>query len=289
MDTYYQIECFNCHLFNDITEDTCNHCGIHLPDPINVRRASLAIEVQTLQSRFDNAKKYLAANGLNSGAEYIQDEVKNKGKGVINTQSDFLWEWLFYNTTSYQSYRRQLINNYRLKAKFKNDCKRSVIDSILFGSDNDIIYAALSINETGLTSYGEITIILKTYSIELRTSSLERNSYQFIDDCETNGWTFSKPIPPGYMSTWPNICKLALAKLHEKAKKGLNFDELALLVLNSTGGRTKDEFIELYIWGKIIASAIEKIRIPVHVINDFRPKETLMLKELQRRFEIDIY
>jgi len=289
MDTYYQIECSNCHFFNDITEYTCNHCGTPLPDTINVRRASLPIEVNALEIRYKNAREYLKTNALTSSEYYIQDEIKNRGKGVINTHSDFLWEWLFYNRTSYQSYRRQLINNQRLKAKFKNDCRRSIIDSILFGSDSDIIYAALSVNEAGLISYGEITIILKTYAIERRTSSLERNSYQFIDDCEANGWTLSQPIPPGYMSTWPNICKLLLAKLHKKVKKDLNLDEFASLILNSTGDRASDEFVELYIWGKIIGSAIEKIKIPVTLADKYRPKEKAMLKELQLRYDIEIY
>lgn len=289
MSSYYQITCSHCSNPNDINEVVCSSCGLPIPDTINVRRASLPQELLSLEKRYTDAKEYLSRNNLIAEGNELENSVRANGKAVINTQFSFLWEWLIRNKFAYESYRRQLINSARMKAKFDDDKNRSMADTILFGSAIDIIYSALSINETGVMSYGEITIILNTKAIEKRTSALEKNSFFFIDDISKKGWLWNTPLPPGYMAVWSDLFKLSLSKLCLTLKKSLTHDDFARLILSSSGSRATDEFIELYIYGNIVASAINKINIPLTVVNKFSTKEQLQLKELQSKYNVECY
>jgi len=289
MSTYYQIECPHCSNPNDINEVVCSSCGLPIPGTINVRRASLPQELLSLEVRYADAKNYLKSNNLTAEGDQLESSVKTNGKAVINTQFNFLWEWLIRNKFAYESYRRQLINGARMKAKFENDVNRTLADSILFGSTIDIIYSALSIDEEGVISYGDITIILNSGAIEKRTSALEKNSFFFINDIVKKGWLLNTALPAGYMAVWEDIFKLSISKLYLTLRTGLAYNNIARLILDSSGNRSSDEFIELYIYGKIVASTIKKIKIPLKVVTKFNPKEQLRLKELQAKYNVECY
>lgn len=290
MASYYQTKCSSCYTPNDINEKVCSICGTTYPSSINVRRASLENEKLALDKRYVDSKNYLFNTNLVKEGIDFESLVKKEGKAVINTQFDFLWELLIRNKFEYKSYRRQLIDGERLKkAVFENDNNRSLADSALFGSENDIIYAALSIDEEGVISYGDITLILKNSNIEKRTSALEKNSFFFLDEITKLGWVWNSPLPAGHMAVWADIFKLSLAKLHLLLYSGISLKDMARLILKSDGDRKNDEIIELYIYGKIIALNIEKIRIPNTLIAGFQKKQKLQLVYLQKNFNIECY
>lgn len=289
MANYYEDACPSCTGMNDITELVCNHCGITIPTPINVRRASLPQEKQELEKRYTSAQSHLASNGLTTEGINLENAIKTNGKAVLNTQFHFLIEWLVENKAAYESYRRQVFTGARMKARFENDGNRSKADSILFGSEINIIYAALSVDESGVMSYGDVTVVLNTGSVEKRSSALERNSFPFIDDATAKGWTWKQPLPCGFMAVWPDFFKLSLSKLYLHLHSGISFSQLAKLVLDSAGTRAGDEFIELYIYGKIVASTVEKIKIPITLTTGLNPKQKLKLEELKRKYKVEIY
>lgn len=284
----YECECEKCGHINDINDSHCNVCGIQLSGTINTRRASINSEILALDKRYSNAIANLNLNDLIDETHELITEINNNGKAVINTPIDFLWDWLIKGHTAYLSYRRQIIDNSRPKAKFENDVKRTLHDSILFGS-SDIVYSALTTDNYGLISYGEATLILKTPSIQNRTSALETNSYFFIEQAAKKGWTFDQPLPTGYMSTWFTKDKLCVAKLEKRLKKGLNKREISRLILTSHGDRSTDEFVELHIFGKIVESAIDIIRIPMSIKTSSNPLRRIRLNELEKKFIVEYY
>ncbi len=285
----YECDCNNCTQVNDINNSHCDKCGSQLPGTINTRRASIKSEISALEQKYSDAITNLKSSGLDNEANELIFEINNNGKAIINTNIDFLWVWLVKGNGPYEGYRRLVINNSRPKANFENDVKRVMHDSILFGSTNDMIYSALTIDEQGLVSYGEATIILKIPSIQSRTSALETNSYFFVEEAVKGGWTFDKPLPPGFMSTWFTKDKLGVSKLEKKLKKGMKKDEMARLILTSHGNRSTDEFIELYIFGKIVETALEKIKIPFSAKTSADYKKRLKLSELEKKFIIEYY
>jgi hypothetical protein len=289
MSALYQIACNNCSAKNDINELVCNTCGTAAEGTINTRRASLEYEINALDKRYKDAIDRLTAKNFAPEFTLLEQLVTNEGKAVINTNFKFLWEWAGKNSTDYVSYRRQIAEGLRQKAGFENDVKRCVHDSLLFGSEIDIIYAALSVDESGLSSYGKITAVIKTRPIEKRTSALQCNSYDFIEWDITQGWHVNKPLPAGFISTWFTKAKLALAKLEPAVKKGLNAAEIAKMVLNSGSDRASDDFIELHIFGKIPASAIEKVKIPHALKKATDKKIRRRLQELETKITIEYY
>jgi hypothetical protein len=289
MSALYQIACTNCSEKNDINELVCNTCGTTDESTINTRRASLEHEINALEKRYTDAIDRLTTKGLIKESALLEQMVSNNGKAVINTNLIFLWEWVGKKSTDYVSYRRQIIEGLRQKASFENDVRRSVHDDLLFGFEIDIIYAALSVDETGLSSYGEITVVLKNTPIEKRASGLQSNSYHFIEWAKTQGWDLDDPLPAGFLSLWNSKAKLALAKLEPGVKKGLNTAKIAKMVLNSSSDRASDDFIELHIYGRILVSAIEKIKIPKTLKKATDEKLQLRLLELETKITIEYY
>jgi hypothetical protein len=281
---HYHDNCAFCGQENDIADPKCLDCGRINVNPLNVRRA--IIDETGLDARFNNAFTHAKTYDFEIEFNEFTSYTKQNGKAVINTNIDFLWQWLLENRTEYLSYRRQIINNFRAKAAFENDNKRATVDSVLYGSENDFIYSALSTDETGVVSYGETLIILKNTSIEFRTSAFEENSYYFVNKLTDKGWKFGERIPSGYFSIWNQKHKLAGAKYFNLINKGDSIEQFNRIILTSTGDRQNDHFIELHIDGKITAANVEKIVIPQKTVSKFTRFQILRFESLKKRYLI---
>jgi len=266
----------------------CPVCGTTQTNPVNVKRAKLKQEIAALDSRYQVSMNSFTARGLQNEHQRLEQLVQTKGKAVINTSFDFTWEWLGPNRSAYTSYRRQLMDKTRQTALFENDVNRTLADSFLYGSATDIIYGALTVNEKGLTSYGEVSVFLKEISVERRTSVLETNSFYFIKDLvDNNQYTFGKPFPAGYLSSWQDKYKLAVSKLASSLNKNISDEELCDLILFSSGDKNTDRFFELHIYGSIVAAAIEKIVIPENVLHSKDIKRQLQWGELRKYYNTE--
>lgn len=284
----YTILCDHCPEYNDISFEKCSGCGNSIPGSINVKRAKIADEITALMDRYDSAKLELEGNNLTSEGNLLEKMVSSNGKAVINTRIEMLFE-LFCRGESYQGYRRLVGENKRPPAAFSNDIKRGVVEAALFGSTQDIIYGALSINETGLTSYGDFTMVMRTDTIKNWTTALECNSYNFIDMVRAKGWNENEPLPPGFLSTWPDNHMLAICKLFRRLKKNVELEELARLVLFTEGKRETDDFIELHIYGSLGAATVEKLRVEKDIKSKLDSKQVNQLIEVERKFEIEYF
>lgn len=284
----YELECKACGYKNDIVKNSCEQCGTASSHTPNVRRAIIPDELNTLSAYYKIAKSNLKMRKLTAEGIFFEHEVQNKGKAVININFSFLWQWLMHGH-EYMGYRRLVFDGVRQKAKFIDDITRSIADAILFGSEIDIVYAALTLDGRGLTSYGPISVILQTKLIEKRTSMLDRNSYDFIRDAMANGWKLGDSLPAGHLSDWKNRKKLALIKCEPNIVKGLTDQQAARLVLYSEGQRNTDQFLELYVNGKLINSVVESINFPVSLLKELSEEEQDQYDELKRRFVVIEY
>jgi hypothetical protein len=266
MSQSYLLPCKFCSNNHDISETVCPNTGEVIGEPINVKRASLPIEKKALQDKYLRAKLKLNGDDLTAEANFFEEPIQNRGRPIINMPFNFLWFWLT-NNESYKSYRRQILENVRPKALFQNDVNRTIVDSFLYGSEIDIIYSALTINKTGLTTYGQVSVILKEISVAKRTSCLYSNSFRFFNKLiNEQKYSFGEPFPVGYLGTWYDNFKLATAKHNNEIVKGIDEDKCAMILLKSGESRDKDDFIELHIHGNIFSSAIDEIIIPENYI-----------------------
>jgi hypothetical protein len=245
------IACASCGFENSLMNEKCSRCGMFLGFP-NVNECSQKEELEALEKRYQEKVELAAEKGEEDKRIEFEEEVK-KSKAVINVDLDYLHFFIVGKHSLYSTYQLQTEGETRDYTRSEFDKERLGIEGTLFGSyGEEIRYAALSLDGSGLKSYGDFTIALADEAVKLRTTLLEENSYGFI---RRHKILAGDKIPRGYRAVWKDRQKLAVAKLIDKAlltKK----ENYATIVLESTGDRTKDEYIEVHIYGKINKEAI---------------------------------
>lgn len=285
----YQFPCPFCLTLNDINNIQCTHCHKELTRAINVKYASIPAETVALQERYVAAQAELVSRGLEPEGGQFEFWVLSEGKAVINMDFAFLWEWLMHSGKDYQAYKRLVVQGDRPRKPFANDKMRSSVESLMFGSHEDIIYASFTLDEKGLSSYGGISVVIATNTIDKVTSLLDENSYHFIKRITAGGWFIDEPFPPGHFATWPERNKLVLAKCHHGIQSGITLAQSAALIMSPASNKPEDEFIELYIYGKINKSMVEKITFPVDLRNSLSDDQRDQYDELKTHYIVDEY
>src|SRR5258705_5717643 len=153
----------------------CLNCGHDLGAP-NVNMVSTEDELNALQKRYDAAKTNALANGTEDILSKFEGFFNVNVKAVKNLTLDILHSWIVTSGV-YHTYHRSVDSGQRLIAKPDDDQKRTVIDSFLYGTHGrEMNFAALTLNDNGLFSYGDCTVIFNEDSIKHRSSVLEENS-----------------------------------------------------------------------------------------------------------------
>jgi hypothetical protein len=138
---------------------------------------------------------------------------------------------------------------------------RAIADEALFPNNKEHIrFAALSLNNFGLTNYGACSIVLRTELIAHRASLFEENSIIFMKRHEiplSRAFT----LPRGYRATWEDRGKLCVAKLYKKIGPHTPVTKYADVLLREGKTTTSDNFVEVHIWGPMTARTIEQVTI----------------------------
>jgi hypothetical protein len=257
------IKCPDCGFENPLVNEKCSCCGMFLGFP-NVNDCSQREELEALEKRYKETVEYAAKKGHEKKRIEFEEAVK-KSVAVINVKLNYLQMLMLGKKIFYSTYQLQTEGETRELAPTEFDKERLGIEGTLFGSyGKNIRYAALSLDGTGLTSYGEFTLILSDTAVKKRTTLLEENSYKFRDHHKILA---GGKIPQGYRAVWKDRHKLAVAKLIEKVLL-TNKDNYAKIVLFSTENKKKDEFIEVHIYGKLNEASIQAVRGPSESVSE---------------------
>jgi hypothetical protein len=235
----------------------CPTCGYFAGAP-NVRSAADSKEVEALIERYGAARSCAHAGDYLDVLDAFEAAACDSCC-VINVDLDFLYHFLRESgSTLYSSYQLGVRGEIRKHATPENDRDRTTTDASLFGSHGSAIrYGALSLDGTGLQSYGPFAMRLRDVAIAERASLLEENSYDFL---QKHPFTPGVPLPLGYRATWQDRSWLAVAKLGCRLRKGMLTEEFAGILLYSDGDRATDEFIEVHIFGSFDANAVQAVR-----------------------------
>lgn len=250
---------FNCKVCGSDVPDTldkCPTCGAHAGPP-NVRAVNTAAEIQALDERYQKAfETAKAGDDLPILEEF--DKALKQSSAVINVDLDFLYFFTRNARNLYTNYERGVSGQMRKPAPLEFDKDRRTVGAILFGSyAHEIQYAALSLDGAGPPSYGPYAMKLRDVAIRARATTLENNSYDFVRKHDLKPG--HKP-PPGYLASWDNRNKLAVAKLAEQLTPKTVETDFPQLLLSSAGNRDTDEFIEVHIYGTFDLNAIESVK-----------------------------
>jgi hypothetical protein len=236
--------------------EICPTCGLSLGAP-NVNEAEDPGEVKALQLRYNKALAVAEKGGYADVVEKFSTTVDRDARAVVNADLNMLNAMVEAGSKSiYTTYAKGVQAQARAVALPEDDKRRLGVESMLFGSyAMNIRYAALSINNRGLNSYNDFAITLRNAVIENRASLLEDNSFVFV---RKHSLIVGDSLPPGFRCSWKYRSLLAVSKLHERLK-GASESDFGAILLGSTGDRSKDEFIEVYIYHGFDKDSIETV------------------------------
>jgi hypothetical protein len=238
--------------------DRCSTCGADAGAP-NVRAAQKPSEIKALDNRYRDAIARADAHGTRGETDEFARALE-RSTAVVNCDLEFLKDFVTRPNKLYSNYHRGVQAETRKAAAGDWDRYRVIADGFMFGSYSDEVrMAALSLTDTGLSSYGPYSMKLRDVAVAKRASLLEENSFTFIPH---HHLSIGIPIPPGYRSTWGERAKLAVAKLADFIASGMNEADFQRLLLIDSGDRASDSFIEVHIFGTFDREAIEAVSGP---------------------------
>lgn len=250
------LTCKICYSEVPDTWEKCPTCGAPAGPP-NVRAAESVEARRALDERYQKALDRAQVNGSLSMLEKFDESVR-QSSAVINVNHLSLIDMILSPNALYGNYNKLCEGQARKPAALDDDRERRGVEAIFFGGyAQEIRYAALSLDDSGLKSYGPYAMKLREVAISSRATVLEDNSYSFA---LKHGLKPGNGPPPGYIASWESRHKLAVAKLAERISAATDEADFARLLLFSEGDRATDEFIEVHIYGTFDRKALESVK-----------------------------
>ena len=123
------------------------------------------------------------------------------------------------------------------------------------GSDS----AALTLNDSWVSWFGDHAIILKEQMIAQRSTVFEENPYHFARRTKLS---LTGTIPAGYRAVWDRRDDVAKAKLYSKLTSHTKADDYPSILIRDADGSEEADYIEVHIYGPFNRAAIDKIMGP---------------------------
>jgi hypothetical protein len=179
----------------------------------------------------------------------------------MNRSLGSLSEWINGSNDLFLSFHKQVHLLKRHPQENEWDPQREAAEAAINPyAFQEINFAALSLDGTGMTYYGEYAVTLSTYSIDERASVFEENPFNFN---RNHHLTSGKPVPHGYRATWAQRDMLATAKLHSSIKPAMTADDFALVLMEDRRSESDCDFIEVHIYGDVNRKGIERVIGPM--------------------------
>lgn len=233
----------------------CPACGRDCGFP-NVRLASRNEETTALADRVANADTSASARKCTAELAAFAKSVEGS-RAVIARNLNVVDDLVKSDKNHYTSYQAQVHAGTRDPEENEWDTVRTQYESALYPNfQNDIIFACLTLSQSGMSGYGGYSIILKDEMVAHRASLFEENPHNFINRHKI---LMNKPIPPGYRAIWSSKSDLAKAKLHAQIDKNTTTADHPSILQKDHGGTGDGDFIEVHIYGSLNRRAIEKV------------------------------
>lgn len=249
--------CNSCGTEVPASRKECLTCGAFSGYP-NVRAADAEAERTELGSRYIEA----IARARENKSEvklYSFEECLRVSTSVIATSVEVLREFAANSKFIYTTYGLSVQGQSRTPADPQDDSLRRMVDAYLFGEyGSEIRYAALSLDGSGLSNYGNYFVSLREIAIQSRSSLLDENSFKFFEDYAA---TSAFKIPPGHRCVWAERTKLGVIKCAEKLLDASSSNLFPDILLHNGASRQEDDFIEVHIYGPITVGAIDLVRV----------------------------
>jgi hypothetical protein len=242
------------------SEKDCPTCASFCWFP-NVRKASEPEEVAELTIRCDAAKALAESRG--AGGSFAVYETELADSVVVVCRSLDQAKTLLSNDSSvYISYYGHRASGGRRAEETAIEIQREATDVRMFPSYHDEVrFGALSLDGRGVRTFGVCSLVLKSFTIQQRTSFFWENSVIF---CNRVCPQQTDPIPAGFRAPWPTRAALAVAK-GEPLLTGLSTSaEFSRILLDG------DRFVEAHIYGPFNRESVDRILLPKTLVRSDR-------------------
>lgn len=186
----------------------------------------------------------------------------------------------------YSTYYQQIYSEHRSPSSDDWDLRRRPADEVVFpGYKESIRFAALSLDEEGVASYGGVEpdgfcfLVLRTEMIAQRATVFEDNSVLVY---ERHG----SPIPAGLRAVWEDRGKLAVAKLSASLAPDTLEESFPGVLLRQADSSVDERFVEVHIWGPMSVRTVAKV-----LLKPRRKLRKAFVRELAgrlKRFDVDL-
>lgn len=283
-----KIRCEECGHLNERNRSKCDRCD----EKIGYGYSNVNIYADdyfkdALKDRYNAIILLSIKENRKEVTTQFEDAVNSLSRPVINMDNSLLFN-MVNEDADYLPYRRAVEDNKRIIASIRNDYKRTSIDNAFYGSVGaDILFAALSLDDNGLSSYGDTSIVLNTALIKKRISVFEKNSFLLYDELtKDKNWNpIEFPPPPGSFAIWENRQQLAVTKCYSLLNQEDNF---CVNLLQNGTNKSDDEFIELHILGKISYFQFLKVKFQKQPTSKSWSKDFAIAKEKLKVKDVEI-
>lgn len=237
------------------SSDSCPACHQALSAP-NVRAATTEDEEEALNNRVEKAEEETMARGCKDILDDFGIAVATSN-AVICQSLGLIQAKVSDSNALYNSFYKQVRAESRLPENNEFDFRREAIDALVFPLyHNEIVFAALTLDDVGPTAYGPHGIVIKDEMISHRATVFETNTFTFVRQHDIKG---GDSIPIGYRANWEERGKLAKAKLHAKIDVNTTPTDYSGILLEQGESTDTVEFIEVHIYGGFNRVAIDKV------------------------------
>lgn len=235
----------------------CPHCGRPSRYP-NVQDADDAREVAELTRRYDEAAAHASARGV-SAALADFERALGGSRAVIARPLEEVQRLAKSDDEIYATFYQLITGGVKSYPEDDEWARRRVhADSSLFENYKEHIrFAALTLGEAGLSSYGGCSMLLRTDMVAHRSSVFEENSTLFVERHLEDLFD----LPRGHRASWANRAMLCVAKLHREIDGGVPPDKYSEVLLKQ-GATTGDaDFVEVHVYGPMTARTFEQVTV----------------------------
>jgi hypothetical protein len=263
----------------------CPHCARPSNYP-NVETANDPPELAALQKRYDRACTNAAKRRVSHIVRALQSAV-SKSKAVIARS---VWEADRLATSDrelYASYHALVDSGVQQAGTGYWNAIRGPADEALFPTYKDHIrFAALTLNNCGLYTFGHCYLILSSKMIAHRATAFHENSLIWFRHHDIKVVEVDQ-LPTGYRSTWKDRSKLAIAKLAPRIRSRTHSSSFPSLLLTGSKKRGEEKFIEIHIWGPLSIRSLERVTFTKQLVQSAQDAALLVvLKERLKRHAI---
>ena len=157
----------------------------------------------------------------------------------------------------------------------KMEASRQSAEPLVFLNYHEKIqFAALTLDDLGLFTYGNCAMVFQEAKIANRATVFEENCVFF---CQRRDIGPRRPtVPPGYRATWARREDLVVAKLGPRLGVDTQESDLPSILLSTGSDPSKDDFVEVHIYDRLHRSAVDYVIVRLR-----RPGDKALVRQMK--------